>query len=257
MKKKIFFPLLMLLFAAALAAAAIPAEASPPAQVFYQTPTPDASGRIIYIVKEGESCTSISLLTQTDISELRFNNNLNANCDIHPGQELILRVVEIPTPAPTVDPALESAEPTPTPFAGMARICVFLYNDVNGNAISEDVEVQIAGGAVSVTDRTGQISLTGTTSGGTDPLCFEDIPEGAYNVSVAPPAGYNPTTLMNYALELRPGDASTLDFGAQQSSVAQVVVVEEPTSPIMGILGGLLVLGGLGLGLYVWLSRRS
>jgi hypothetical protein len=256
MSKKLIFPLLMLLFAVSLALAALPASASPHPQVFYQTPTPDSEGRIIYIVKEGENCTSISLLTQTDLNELRLYNNLGADCSIQPGQQLILKVVERPTAAPTEAPVDPSAGPTPTPYAGMARICVFLYNDINGNAISEGGEIQIAGGAVSVTDRSGQVSLTGSTKGGEDPLCFDDIPEGAYNVSVAPPAGYNPTTLMNYPLELRPGDKSTLDFGAQESSVAPIEVVEEPTSPILGILGLVLVLGGAGLGLYVWLSRR-
>jgi hypothetical protein len=48
----------------------------------------------------------------------------------------------------------------------MSRICVFLYNDINGNAISETGELQIAGGAVSVTDRNGQVSLTNTTKAG-------------------------------------------------------------------------------------------
>jgi hypothetical protein len=256
MMKKLIYPFVLLLFTAVLALAAIPAAASPQPQVFYQTPTPDADGRIIYTVKEGDNCTSIYLLTMTDINELRLNNNLNANCDLNVGQQLILKVVEPPTAEPTRDPDEEAAGPTPTPFAGMARICVFLYNDINGNAVSEDGEQQIAGGAVSISDRSGQISLTNTTKGGLDPLCFEDIPEGAYNVSVAPPIGYNPTTLMNYPLELRPGDASTLDFGAQESSVAPIEVVEEPTSPILGILGALLVIGGIGLGLYIWLSRR-
>jgi hypothetical protein len=256
MIKKLIYPLALMLFAVALALAALPVEASPQAQVFYQTPTPDADGRIIYTVREGESCTSITLLTQTDINDLRLNNSLNANCDLSVGQKLILKIVEVQPPEPTEAPEDSTGAPTPTPFAGMSRICVFLYNDINGNAISETGELQIAGGAVSVTDRNGQVSLTNTTKSGEDPLCFEDIPEGAYNVSVAPPTGYNPTTLMNYPLELRPGDASTLDFGAQESSVAPVEVVEEPTSPILGILGALLVLGGAGLGVYVWLSRR-
>jgi hypothetical protein len=256
MTKKLIYPFALLLFIAVWALAAAPAVASPQPQVFYQTPTPDADGRIIYTVREGESCTSISLLTQTDINELRLNNNLDANCSLNVGQKLILRVVEVQTPEPTTAPVEGDVEASPTPFAGMARICIFLYDDINGNAISEDSEVQIPGGAVSVTDRSGQISLTNTTKAGEEPLCFEDIPEGAYNVSVAPPTGYNPTTLMNYPLELRPGDASTLDFGAQQSSVAPIEVVEEPTSPILGILGILLVVGGIGLALYVWLSRR-
>lgn len=256
MTKKLIYPIVLLLFAAAFLLAVPPAEASPQPQVFYQTPTPDADGRIMYKVRDGDNCTSIFLLTKTDINELRALNNLDADCSIFPGQDLILKIVEVQPVVPTETPAPGSVEPTPTPFAGNARICVFLYNDINGNAISEDGELQIDGGAVSVTDRNGQVSLTNTTKSGEEPLCFEEIPEGAYNVSVAPPTGYNPTTLMNYPLELRPGDASTLDFGAQESSVAPIDVVEEPTSPILGILGIVLVLGGAGLGLYVWLSRR-
>jgi hypothetical protein len=104
MTKKLIYPFALLLFIAVWALAAAPAVASPQPQVFYQTPTPDADGRIIYTVREGESCTSISLLTQTDINELRLNNNLDANCSLNVGQKLILKIVEVQTPEPTTAP---------------------------------------------------------------------------------------------------------------------------------------------------------
>jgi hypothetical protein len=79
-------------------------------------------------------------------------------------------------------------------------------------------------------------------------------------VSVAVPEGLNPTTDLNYPLTLRGGDQSTLDFGAQASSTGQQPggdAAPAPTSPILGLLGGVLVLGGIGLGVYMVISRRK
>ena len=88
--------------------------------------------------------------------------------------------------------------------------------------------------------------------------CFEEIPEGEYNISVAAPEGYNPTTLMNYSLALQAGESSTLDFGAQISSLAVPTPVSEGgRSPVLGIMGGILVLAGAGMGIYVWRLRSS
>ncbi len=255
--KKIILPLgLMLILAAFVAMLVSPVAASPQSQVFYQTPTPDAEGRIYYVVKSGESCTSISLLTNVEINTIRQQNNLDENCTLQVGQKLLLSVVELPTvtsgPAPTATAIL----PTPTPFFGNGRICIFLFNDLDGNGIPSANEAQVANGAVSITDRTGATSLTGMTASGVDPLCFEEIPEGEYNVSVAPPESYNATTSMNYPLSIHPGDSSTLNFGAQLSSNAPEQAPVEATSPMLGLVGGFLVLGGAGLGLYVWRMKR-
>lgn len=246
--------LLILVILAALAVS--PAAARSHSQVYYQTPTPDAEGHIFYVVKEGESCISISLLTGVDLNTLRQQNSLNENCDLQVGQKLLLGRVEQPSatagPAPTATQAL----PTPTPFYGNGRICIYLFEDLDGNGLPASGEAQVAAGAVSITNRSGSVSLTGVTTRGEEPLCFEDIPEGEYNVSVAPPEGYNPTTSMNYPLPVHPGDSSTLNFGAQLSSRAPEQVPVEKTSPILGFLGGLLVLGGAGLGIYVWRLKR-
>jgi hypothetical protein len=203
-------------------------------------------------VGAGESCLSISLKTGVSIEQLRaLNNTLDENCTLMEGQELLLAVVEATPLPPQTTPTPEG--PTPTPFNGNGSICVFLYNDINGNALAEENEAAIPGGEVSLTDRQGEISLVETTLFGLEPLCFEDIPEGEYNVSVAAPDGYNPTTLMNYALALKAGESSILDFGAQQSSSAAPTPVSEGgRSPLLGILGGILVLIGIGMGVYVW-----
>jgi len=235
--------------------AAVPASAHPPGQgVVITTPTPGPDGRILYIVKENDTCLSISLLMNVPLDTLRKNNNLNAECAIRSGQELLLARVEmtqtpaVAGPAPTATALL----PTPTPFNGSGKVCVFLYDDINGSALRQEGELAIADGAVSLTDRSGKVSLTLTTVSGEEPVCFDEVPEGDYNISVAVPEGYNPTTAMNYALKVQAGDQSTLDFGAQiNSQAAPPPPSQAGRSPILGIVGGLLLIGGAGLGVYV------
>ena len=240
-------------------ALALPVFAQPPAQAVYGTPTAQPDGRIVYIVQAKDTCLGISLLMGIPLDQLRALNNLKGDCMIREGQELLLGKVaaETPTftpgPSPTVTPIL----PSPTPFTGTGQVCIFLFNDINGNALREEGEVAIPDGAVSLTDRGGKYSKTLTTEAGESAVCLNDVPEGNYNISVAVPEGYNPTTVMNYALKLQAGDQSTLDFGAQLNSQALPLAPEEGgRSPILGIAGGLLLAAGVGLGLYVRVGKR-
>ena len=246
----------------------VTATSSQPQAVQY-TPTPDADGRYLYIVQENDSCLSIALrFLNGDTNTLRELNNLDEECSLQIGQEILLGIYEAPTVTPGPSPTPTPVTPTPTPYAGNGEICIFLFNDVNGDGMAEDAEPPIEGGAISITNNKGTVSLTGTTLGIFDPLCFQEIPEGEYRVSVAPPEGYNPTTIKDYSLKLMAGDQAILDFGAQISSLA---LMPEDTStdnssatsttgsqrsPMLGILGGLLILGGIGLGVYFrWLKR--
>jgi LysM repeat protein len=231
------------------------------AQATYQTPTPGSDGRILYTVNPGDTCLGIALLTGVPIERLRELNDLKGDCVLQPGQKLLLGLAgppeqqtNTPGPSPTPTPLL----PTATPQKGYGEICIVLYDDVNGNALREDGEGMIAGGAVSITDRSGSYSHTETTTAGPDPLCIQNVPEGEYNVSVAVPQGYNPTTALNYALTLQAGDKSTLDFGAQQDAQAPAADGNGGSgrSPLLGLLGGLLLLAGIGLGVYVRQLRR-
>lgn len=235
------------------------AAANVQAQIVYQTPTAGPDGRIIYIVKGGDTCLSISLLTGASLDQIRKLNNLKVDCVIYPGMQMLIGLAgpsessPTPGPSPTPTPVL----PTPTAFYGTGEVCVVLFEDTNGDAVKQDSESILAGGAISMTDRLGKYSKTAQTSAGTDPTCFKDVPEGDYNISVAVPNGYNPTTVMNYALTVKAGDQAILDFGAQVSSKAAVLPPSEGgQSPVLGILGGALLLAGVVLGIYVWRSRK-
>ncbi|NLN70399.1 MAG: LysM peptidoglycan-binding domain-containing protein [Chloroflexi bacterium] len=234
------------------------------AQAAYQTPTPNTDGQILYTVQEGDSCTRIFLLTGVSIDDIVNLNSLTAGCEIYPGQELLLGQVDpvISTPEPpqpTADPGL----PTPTPFEGHGKICVALFEDLDGNQKRSQNELYLGGGVVSVNNRTGTFSQTRETVGGdpdlVGPVCFDEVPDGEYNLSVGVPDQYNPTTSMNYSLKVTAGDTIVVDFGAQPST--QMVAVDTPAgegrSPLLLAIGLFLLAAGAGLAFFFLRSKMN
>ncbi len=236
------------------------AQAGPASQILYQTPTADADGRIMYKVQPGDSCLRIELLTGVKTDILRSLNKLDDACTLQEGQDLLLGVVT-PAPTATTNPDVSPTPllPTPTPKRGTGEICIVLFADVNGNAVREENEPPVLGGAVSVTDRSGSYSDTGLTTDSATALCFKELPEGEYNISMAVPSGYNPTTTTNYPLKLLAGNRSLIDFGAQ-ISLSQPPPEQPGTeggrSPGLLIAGALLILVGLSLALYFRFLRK-
>ena len=244
----------------------LPVAAAPPAQGF-ATSTPNPDGRILYLVVEGDSCSSVAFKHGITIPQLReFNTRLDADCTLTIGQQLVvgLAVLNAPTggPAPTLLPPTVTA----TPISGTTEVCVLLFDDMNGDSLRQETEFGIDGGAVSLTNLNGSYSETETTTSATDPdtsepvrACFTDVPAGEYNVSVAPPDQYNATMLLNYTLTVKAGDRASIDFGAQ----SKAVTASESTDPqaggrssVLGIFGILLLLGGAGLGYYAYRSSQ-
>ncbi len=258
---------LLLLFVI-MSSVRFPVSAAPELQLTdFPTPTAGPDGRIVYIVQAGDTLWRISAVTELSIDEIRLLNNLGVEDVIIPGQQLLLGLggpSDAPTQqaAPTEIPANVTLTPTPGP--GVGDICIALFDDLNGDAQRQSVEEEppIPGGAISISNRSGSVSLTGETTQAEDedPLCFEEVPGGDYNITVAVPEGYNPTTILNYALQLVPGDDVYLNFGAQISTEAVIAAPppeEGGRSPVLGIVGGLLVAGGIGLGFYVSRMGRT
>ena len=234
----------------------IPAQAAPQEQIPIYTPTPGPDGRIIYIVKPNDTLLGISLITGVSVEQLRALNNLTSDT-IYEGQKLLLGlagpvdVTPTPGPTPTATPIL----PTPSPKPGKGNLCILLFNDLNGDSIRQENEPSIPDGAISFGNRSGSVSETIATGIGLEPQCFEDLPEGSYSISVAVPEGYNPTTETSYELELKAGDKTYLNFGAQANSqtLAEAPVIPAPEggrSPLLGIIGGLFLLAGIGAAIF-------
>jgi hypothetical protein len=235
----------------------------------FPTPTPGSDGRIIYVVQEGDTLWRIAAVSGLNVADLRDLNNLDADDIVYPGMSLFLglggpTVVQATSaPASTQPPA----EPTNTPVPGLGTLCVLLFEDLNGDAMRQEEETSLPGGAINISNRDGSVSITQDTpahdpnSDTADYFCTEGLEEGDFNVSVAIPEGYNPTTSLNTGLELSAGDTSYLTFGAQAGSVVIDSSGSQSDStgstPILGIIGILFLLGGIGLGVYsVWYRRR-
>lgn len=240
-----------------LANTAIKVQAATDPQTFV-TPTPGPDGRIIYIVQEGQNCSTISTLTGVPLSQLRSLNRLDDACTLQVGQALLIGMSQSVGPTTTAEvapPTPTLVVATPTPGQPDATVCVLLYEDTNGDALHQDTENTIANGAVSVTGTSGQYSKTTNTTSSIDPVCFDKIFEGTYNISVAAPEGYNPTTQLNYTLDIKSSEQIYVDFGAQIAGQAkpQDPANSPGTTNLLGIAGGILVLTAIGLGLYAWL----
>jgi len=263
--------ILICLVGASLAYFASPVVQAAPVQQQIATNTALPDGRIVYTVKTGDSCFLIEAVYGISDEQLHeLNPAINQDCtNLQEGQELLVGIggpaaaaSVTPGPAPTAGPPTV----TPTPFTGTTEICVLLFDDLNGDALHQEDEPAIAGGAISVAETSGQYSKTQETAINPDPtayqgICFTDVPEGKYNIGAAIPDNYNPTMGLTYTLDLKAGDRAFVDFGAQSRDTT-AVNPESPdaasggTSPLLGFVGGVLLLGGIGLGWYALRSRR-
>jgi murein DD-endopeptidase MepM/ murein hydrolase activator NlpD len=256
---------ILLLFFGGIALPLRGANAAPDMQFVTSTPGPD--GRILYTVVAGDSCLQVAFLHGITVSQLRqFNSRLDEDCTLTVGQQLVVGLVSLNAATAGPAPTLPSPTVTATPVSGTTEVCVLLFNDANGDALRQETELGIEGGAVSLTNLNGSYSQTQNTSAAVDPdtlepvrACFVDVPGGEYNVSMAVPDAYNPTMLLSYTLTVKAGDRASIDFGAQ----SKTLTASEPAdaqngnrSSILGIFGFLLLLGGAGLGYYAYRSGQ-
>ncbi|NWG35347.1 MAG: LysM peptidoglycan-binding domain-containing protein [Chloroflexi bacterium] len=254
----------ILLFGAALPFRS--ANAAPDLQGFV-TATPEPDGRILYLVVEGDNCSSVAFKHGITVQQLRqFNTRLDEDCTLTVGLQLIVGLAA-PVTEPTAEAALTPTPPavTPTPFTGTTEVCVLLFDDANGDALRQETELGIDGGAVSLTNVNGSYSQTQNTTSAIDPdlvepvrSCFKNVPAGKYNISMAIPDGYNPTMSLSYTLDVKAGDRASVDFGAQSKTLPSgepaATAQGGSRSPALGIFGLILLLSGIGL---AYLAYRS
>lgn len=234
-------------------------------QVSVASPTPGPDGRIIYIVKAGDNCVSISMTYGVTLDYLRSTNQLNANCDLREGQKLMFGyggpAAASPTPGPSPIPTVPL--PTPTAIAGgKATACVLVYNDLNGDGLRQPTEIAVAGAAVSLTNMDGSYSQNQTSVINPDPeayqgTCFAEVPMGKYTVSAAAPEGTNPTSNMTSMLDIQAGDTVYIDYGVQSREVKSTNPATAKPSSLLGFVGAAFLVVGIGLGIYVWSAARK
>jgi hypothetical protein len=251
----IFLAGILLFFAVLMLQTALPVMANPEIQVYYYTPTAQPDGRILYTIKDNDTCISISLLNNISQDQLQLLNNIEGDgcLFLRVGQQLLLGTV---APEPTIgaQATATSILPSPTPFNGTGELCVLLFNDINGNALidGETIELPLSGGAISVKDNLGRVSINEQTSREGE-SCFQDLPEDTYTISIAVPEGYNATMQTTVNVKLTAGDITSVDFGAQLSAAGEEIQDDPATenrSPFLGIIGGIVFVVGLVFGIY-------
>lgn len=284
-KTKTFFLFSLPILVALLVGLSFSAQAAESPQEIgqYQTPTPEPDGRIIYVAREGDTCSKIGYLHNIDVNQLRgLNPDLDDDCIVIAGQRLMIGIGG-PGAEPTITPGGPTlvptvVEPTATPFAGTTEICVLLFDDVNGNAIREELELGLAGGAISVTNALGGYSQTRDSISEIDLdtlepayICFgaipeeleevpesEKLPEGKYTISAAIPDGFNPTNTLSYEVDVKAGEQAFVAFGAQSqvSTTAEADGGDGNSAGLLGVVGVLLLLGGGGLAWYAMRMQK-
>ena len=259
----VIFFVTVLIFIGTIPSAPV-ASAAPNAQFVTATPGPD--GRILYTVVDGDNCSIVAFNHGITVPQLRaLNTRLDENCTLTVGQQVVVGLAQPEGPTAGPAPTLLPATVTATPVSGTTEVCVLLFDDINGDALRQETEFGIEGGAVSLTNLNGSYSETQNTTAAIDPdllepvrSCFIDVPQGEYNVSIAVPDTYNPTMLLSYTLTVRAGDRASIDFGAQSKTitVSETTDTQGGRSSVLGIFGLLLLLSGAGLGYYAYRSSQ-
>ena len=223
----------------------------------YQTATPLADGRILYVVQDGDTLWKISAITGVPIDELERLNNIRREDPLQAGATLVLQIA-VPTVSEPTLAFQPSATPSPLPVTGAGSICVSFFNDANGDASQQESEGLVAGGQVSVALIDGTEIGNRTLDDPTREYCFEDIPSGEYNIAAAAPKDYNPTAEMSKSLILEPGAVAMISFPVQsgQSGTSEPGGGGGGGGSLWVGLIGLAFLGGAGLMVYNMMRPR-
>ena len=244
----------------------IPVAASPARQqIAYPSPTPGPDGRIIYIVKAGDTCIRISMLYGVSVEYIRTTNLLDENCTLREAQKLMIGVGGPSIPTPTTNSAATATLVPPTATVGVggtAQVCVLVYDDTNGDTLRQATEGAIAGAAISLTSLDGTYSQTLTSVINPDAtayqgMCFASVPPGQYSVSAGIPDGYSPTMNLTTSVTVIPGDVDSVNFGAQPKIETAATPPAKSSSPLLGIIGAAFLLVGIGLAVYAWSVLRK
>lgn len=112
------------------------------------------------------------------------------------------------TPIPTDTPTN-----TPVPPMG-GTICVNAFSDENQNGANDDTEGAMAGVTFVVANTANEVVAQGISSG-PSAVCFEELPEGSYQVAQEVPPALEMTTSGNVAISLLEGQQVMIEFGSR------------------------------------------
>jgi hypothetical protein len=161
---------------------------------------------------------------------------------------------------PPTETPLPTATPTETPIPG-GTICVNAFADNNANGQHDADEGAMAGVTFTVASADNQLVGQGVSSG-PDPVCFEGLPPGTYQIAQQVPPALEMTTAANVSIQVSEGQTVLIEFGSRIRAEATATTAPDagggeasptPAGPEDG--GGLLgggsttVVAAIGLGI--------
>jgi LysM repeat protein len=215
------------------------------------TALPRPDGAVVHVVIAGDTIFGLALQYGVSMDQLFQLNGLTKDSYIHVGQELV-----ISAPPVTSAPAPANATPTPLPAtavamvepSGKTQLCVRAFNDGNADGVMGSREDLSKDTLFQVSDRSGQIIVSYTSDGMSEPHCFARLAPGEYLVSVLPASGAQPTSDQRWSVMLDKGTTATVNFGSRVTE-GKAEASPEPSGAI-GLVLAAAVLGGIGVMIY-------
>lgn len=272
-----------------------PATAAPPQPVSTAIPVTRGDGSIVHTIVAGDTLFGLSLQYNVALDDILAYNGLTKESILSIGQEIIIKpatgaqppaqpqattapaqptvaasnpVTDTTLPAPTATPAAVAEQPQ----VSAARLCVFAFDDVDGDGLRSPTEGPVANVQFAIANAQGVQAASYTTDGNVEAHCFTDLPPGSYTVAVQPAPNTVPTSDRRWGVALTNGGAPVnINFGSRSESAASANSPESggaaPTQPagsgsnITGLLGAaiglvLLLVAGV-LGAFVIARRRA
>ncbi len=242
--------------------------AGPLPQGTVPTPTPNADGYVIHIVKSGDTLSTIAYQYGIDIEVIRQLNGMAPDDDtVYLDQPLIIGIV---TPTPTPTPVTPT--PTPTKSLEMTGICMTAFYDHNRDGVRQaESEELLAGAMVTIVGTAGPVGSY-TLEDISKPFCVQGLTADKYVVYHVPPEGYVKTGPETWGLVLGAGQTYNVDLGyapqgevpgAQQTPGAGTPSAQQPAQDrgqqltlIVTIIGWIFLLLAIGILAFAFLSRR-
>lgn len=220
------------MFAGLLAAAVFFLTYTPSHAQLDPTATPDAEGVIYDTVREGDTMYGIAFRNGITLDELLTFNNLSETDFIHPGDLLVVGIVEVSitaTPDVLATPTPTRPPPTPTNTAvppPPTQICMLAYQDDNANGVFDAGEGLQTAVAITVFT-TQSVIVNHITDGVSEPYCTQNLQPGEYQVTRSILPGETLTSSGNRTVLLQSGDVVTLQFGGTMGAVVAVPNVSD------------------------------
>lgn len=241
------------------------AMASSVAQGTVPTPTPNADGYVIHIVRAGDTLSTIAYQYGVDMEVIRQLNGMTDDT-VYLDQRLIIAIV---TPTPTPTPVTPT--PTPTKSLEMTGICLTSFYDHNRDGVRQiEGEELLPGAMVTIVGTSGPIGSY-TIEDASKPFCVQGLTADKYVVYHVPPQGYVKTGPETWGLVLGAGQTYNVELGyvpqaeglTPQGTPGAGTPTAQPTRDsgtqlmlVVTIIGWVFLVLAIGLLAYAFLSSR-